>query len=103
MAEQVPAGNIEARTLHWLSPFLHTLTPRHARIYRRYQDFRTLIDFGAASCFVAGSVLFLYPDTGSLSGRLFIIGSVLFAVKPTIDLVRGFHLRKIDVVVQQDE
>ena len=94
-------SDMDVQSTHWLSPAFHTLTPRHATISGRYQAVRTFIDFGAAFCFVAGSVLFLYPAAGSFSGRLFLIGSLLFAVKPTIDLVRAFHLRRIKRDVDQ--
>jgi hypothetical protein len=96
MSEQIPAkSNEEIKPYNLLSPILQTLTPQHAKIYRRYQAVRILIDFSAAFCFVAGSVLFLFSNTGIIAGRLFLFGSLFFAVKPTIDLVRAFHLRRI--------
>jgi hypothetical protein len=96
MSKQISvSGNTETKSHHWLSPIFHTLTPRHGKIYGRYQVVRIIIDFSAAFCFVAGSVLFLYPNAGRVEGRLFLAGSLLFAVKPTIDLVRAFHLRKL--------
>ena len=85
----------EIKTHYWLTPIMHTLTPLHAKISHRYQALRILIDFGAAFCFVAGSALFLNSNTSSIAGRLFLIGSFLFAVKPTIDLVRAFHLKRL--------
>ena len=88
-------GKLKIKPHHWLSPTLHTLTPQHTKIYQRYQIARVFIDFSAAMCFVGGSVLFLYPNLNLSSGRLFLIGSLLFAVKPTIDLVRSFHLSRI--------
>ncbi len=41
-------------------PSLNDLTPRHLDIYRRYQVVRTAVDFGAAVCFVIGSVFFFF-------------------------------------------
>ena len=82
-------------THHWLSPAWYVKTPRHATIYGRYQAFRIIIDFCAAFCFVAGSFLFLSANTGVAAAVLFLIGSLCFAVKPTIDLVRAFHLKRI--------
>jgi hypothetical protein len=96
MSEQIPdKGKLDIKSHYWLSPIFHTLTPHHTKIYQRYQILRIFIDFSAAMCFVAGSVLFLYANTGLSAGRLFLIGALLFAVKPTIDLVRAFHLSKI--------
>jgi hypothetical protein len=96
MSGQMPdKDKLEIKSHYWLSPIFHTLTPQHAKIYQRYQILRIFIDFSAAMCFVFGSILFLYANTGLSAGRLFLIGSVCFAVKPTIDLVRSFHLNKI--------
>jgi hypothetical protein len=96
MSEQVPAGgDKETRMHHWLSPHWYTKSPQHANIYGRYQAVRTAVDFCAAFCFVAGSVLFLYANTGIVAGLLFLVGSLCFAVKPTIDLIRAFHLRRL--------
>ncbi len=96
MSEQGPAEvEKELREHHWLSPAWYTKTPRHATIYGRYQAVRILIDFCAAFCFVAGSVLFLYAATGMAAALLFLTGSLCFAVKPTIDLLRAFHLRRL--------
>jgi len=77
-----------------LDPLLNDLTPRHLEIYRRYQVVRTAVDFGAASCFVLGSVFFFFHSTTKAADWLFLIGSILFAVKPTIDIVRSVHLKK---------
>ena len=96
MSEQMlNKGNEDIKNHYWLSPILHTSTPLHAKIFHRYQAIRILIDFSAAFCFVAGSALFLNSNTSIIAGRLFLIGSFLFAVKPTIDLVRAFHLKRI--------
>ena len=96
MSERVAAEKREERKLHhWLSPVWNTRTVQHANIYGRYQAVRTLVDFLAAFCFVAGSILFFYASTGKLATLLFLIGSLCFAVKPTIDLIRAFHLRRL--------
>jgi hypothetical protein len=73
------------------------LTPKHSAVYRDYQIVRVVVAFCAAACFVAGSVFFLLPISPTVSAGLFLAGSILFAVKPTIDLLRSFHLRRIPV------
>jgi hypothetical protein len=78
-----------------LDPTLHDLSPRHLEIYWRYQVVRTAVDFGAAVCFVVGSVLFFWERTTLAATWFFLIGSVLFAVKPTVDMVRAAHLRRL--------
>jgi len=77
-----------------LDPLLNDVTPRHLEIYWRYQVVRTAVDFGAAACFVLGSVFFFFHSTTRAADWLFLVGSILFAVKPTIDVVRSVHLKK---------
>lgn len=78
-----------------LDPHLDDLTPAHVALYWRYQVVRTLVDFGAAICFVIGSVCFFYSDLSFEADWLFLVGSILFALKPTIDVVRSAHLRRL--------
>lgn len=78
-----------------LDPILNDLTPRHLEIFWRYQVVRTGVDFGAATCFVVGSVFFFYEALSLPADWLFLIGSVLFAIKPTIDMVRSAHLARL--------
>ncbi len=78
-----------------LSPVLNDLSPRHIEIFWRYQVVRTAVDFAAAACFLIGSAFFFFTSTTRLADWLFLIGSVLFVVKPTIDLVRSIHLRAL--------
>ncbi len=78
-----------------LNPLLKDLTPRHVEIYWRYQVVRTAVDFGAALCFVCGSVFFFYKSLSTAADWLFLVGSILFAVKPTIDMIRSVHLRRL--------
>ena len=66
-------------------------SPEHARTYALFEIAYTTVDFAAALCFVVGSVMFfseawVYPGTW-----LFLVGSVFFALKPTIRLVREFR------------
>ncbi|MBO0804042.1 MAG: YrhK family protein [Nocardiopsaceae bacterium] len=78
-----------------LDPTLHDLTPRHLEIFWRYQVVRTGVDFSAACCFVIGSIFFFYESLSTPADWLFLIGSILFAVKPTIDMVRSLHLKRL--------
>ncbi len=84
-----------------MSPVLNDLSPRHLEIYRRYQVVRTLVDFGAAACFVLGSVFFFSAGLTKAADWLFLVGSILFAVKPTLDLVRSLHLRRLPAEVER--
>lgn len=80
-----------------LDPALNDLSPRHLEIYWRYQVVRTAVDFGAALCFVIGSVFFFFASTARAADWLFLVGSILFAVKPTIDMIRSLHLRRLPI------
>jgi YrhK-like protein len=78
-----------------LDPALNALSPRHVAVFWRYQLVRTAVDFGAAVCFVIGSVFFFFVDLTRAADWLFLVGSILFAVKPTIDVVRSLHLGRL--------
>jgi len=78
-----------------LDPALNDLSPRHLEIYWRYQVVRTAVDFGAALCFVIGSAFFFFASLIRAADWLFLVGSILFAVKPTIDMIRSRHLRRL--------
>ena len=78
-----------------LDPVLNDLTPRHVEIWWRYQVVRTTVDFSAAVCFVIGSAFFFFTALATTADWLFLSGSILFAVKPTIDWVRSVHLSRL--------
>ena len=78
-----------------LDPHLADLTPAHMALFWRYQVVRTLVDFGAAVCFVIGSAFFFFRSTTTEADWLFLVGSILFALKPTIDVVRSLHLNRL--------
>ena len=78
-----------------LDPSLPGRSPLHLALFWRYQIVRTLVDFGAAACFVVGSAFFFFTETEIAADWLFLIGSILFALKPTIDVVRSAHLRRL--------
>ena len=78
-----------------LDPHLADLTPSHAALFWRYQVVRTLVDFGAAMCFVVGSACFFFTSAATAADWLFLVGSLLFALKPTIDVARSAHLKRL--------
>ncbi len=70
-------------------------------LYARYEIVYTAVDFIAAFAFLVGSVLFFDEDTKTAATWLFVIGSVFFALKPTIRLVREiklYRMGKIDTL-----
>jgi hypothetical protein len=60
-----------------------------------YQWTHLVVDFAAALMFVSGSIFFLYPGFQDTGSWLFLIGSLFFAMKPTIRLMRFLHIRRL--------
>ncbi len=69
-------------------PGNRTRSPEHERIYGAYEIWYTSVDFAAALAFVVGSTLFFFKSTQIPAIWLFLIGSICFALKPTIRLLR---------------
>lgn len=65
---------------------------RSKRLYAKLELARTAIDFAAAMCFLAGSVMFFWSALETAAIWFFVVGSVLFAAKPTLSLVREIRL-----------
>ncbi|QDC10990.1 hypothetical protein FHY55_17895 [Oceanicola sp. D3] len=65
------------------------------RIYALYELAYTLVDFGAATCFLIGSALFFWPAWETPAVWLFTIGSLLFFAKPAIRLAREVKLLRM--------
>ncbi|MBT9386410.1 YrhK family protein [Pseudooceanicola sp. CBS1P-1] len=65
------------------------------RIYALFEIAHTCVDFGAALCFIIGSVFFFYESLMTPGTWLFLIGSVLFAAKPTLRLIREIKLYRM--------
>ena len=70
-------------------------SPRHAKLFAIYEILFTAADFSAALLFVVGSILFFSEDTTYTGTWLFLIGSVFFALKPSIRLIREWHYLQI--------
>lgn len=83
-----------------MKPFDHGLrdrSPAHAEIVRRYEIGRTLVEFLAAVAFIVGSIFFFYPGLVYAGTWFFVVGSVLFAARPTMRLALELHLARIPV------
>ncbi|UOA25975.1 YrhK family protein [Pseudosulfitobacter sp. DSM 107133] len=73
-------------------PDQHTYSEDDLRRYAAFEIIYTLIDFAAAGLFLIGSVMFLSEAWQTPGTWLFIVGSVLFATKPTLRLIRELRL-----------
>ncbi|ROO25355.1 cobyric acid synthase [Salinisphaera orenii MK-B5] len=70
-------------------------SPTHARVYGIYEKLYTLNDFCAALMFLVGSILFFYKSLETAAIWCFVIGSVNFMLRPTIKVLREFHLASL--------
>ncbi len=68
---------------------------RHRQVYSAYEIAYPTVDWLAAVLFVIGSIMFLYDDLMHTGTWLFIIGSVCFALRPSIRLARELHLARL--------
>lgn len=62
------------------------------RVYAMFELAHTAVDFLAALSFLAGSVLFFWKPTETAALWCFVIGSALFALKPTLRFLRELKL-----------
>ena len=62
------------------------------RVYALFEIAHTTVDFMAALAFIVGSVLFFYNSLQEAGTWLFLVGSILFAVKPSLRLARELKL-----------
>tara|TARA_R110002124_G_scaffold53943_2_gene154096 strand:+ start:302 stop:583 length:282 start_codon:yes stop_codon:yes gene_type:complete len=65
------------------------------KLYARFEIAHTIVDFSAAFCFVVGSLLFFYDETQKPATWLFLVGSIFFAIKPTLKIVREIKLYRL--------
>jgi hypothetical protein len=72
-----------------------TASPEHVAVYGRYEKLYNLVDFLAAAAFVVGSALFFFPTQQESATWAFLGGSILFAARPTVRVLREFHLARI--------
>ncbi|MEM6762299.1 MAG: YrhK family protein [Pseudomonadota bacterium] len=68
------------------------ISARARRIHAVYELAYTLAEFSAAACFVIGSLLFFWPSDVFAGTWFFFVGSVLFAIKPTLRLLKELAL-----------
>jgi len=76
----------------FLDGSLHGVKPGKRKAYAASEIIYTLVDFSAAMAFTLGSIMFLDEQLKHTGTWFFIAGSVLFALKPTIRVVREIKL-----------
>lgn len=78
------------------NPDNHTRSAEHKRIYAYCELAYTIVDVSAALLFVIGSILFFSDSTTYVGTWLFLVGSVLFGLRPTIKLYREFAYLRVE-------
>ncbi len=74
--------------MKWFDPTARTRSPAHARVYALYEIAYTAVDFVAALFFLVGSALFFWAETTFAGTWCFVLGSLCFAAKPALRLLR---------------
>lgn len=64
-------------------------------INERYEFFYNINDVLIALCFLIGIVLFLWKPLETYAIWMFIVGSALFLIRPMIQFIKRFHLKKV--------
>ncbi|WP_084395784.1 YrhK family protein [Henriciella aquimarina] len=70
-------------------------TEKHGQVYNLYQTIYDTVDALAAIAFIVGSALFFSESTKVAGTWLFLIGSVFFAIRPLVHLVRDLHMARL--------
>ncbi|MBC7284395.1 YrhK family protein [Hoeflea sp.] len=66
------------------------------RTYALFEFAYTTVDMCAACLFVIGSMMFFSEDWQSLGNWCFLVGSICFALKPTLRIIREIRYLKND-------
>lgn len=70
---------------------------RHQLINRYYEMTITVIEFLAGLLFLVGSIFFFFDRLVFAGTWMFVVGSFFFMVRPTIRLIREFHLANLPI------
>jgi hypothetical protein len=71
---------------------------RHQKLYAAFEIAYTAVDFLAAALFIVGSICFFGEQTRIPGTWCFLVGSVCFALKPTLRLARELRFAKLDKI-----
>ena len=90
---------------HLFDPRGSQRSSAHEQLYATIELTYTVVDFAAAGLFIIGSILFFSPEAKAPALWCFLIGSICFALKPTLRLIRQFRYLKLDKIesLAQDE
>lgn len=83
---------------HLFDPRASQRSSAHEQLYAAIELTYTVVDFAAAGLFIIGSILFFSPEAKAPALWCFLIGSICFALKPTLRLIRQFRYLKLDKI-----
>lgn len=76
-------------------PDLNAQSEEAKIFYARVEVAYTILNFVAAIMFLIGSIMAFWPSTGTVSTWMFIFGSIVFAIKPTLNAWREMKLYRM--------
>lgn len=85
---------------HVFRPDLNVQSEEAKVFYARVEVAYTVANFVAAILFLVGSALAFWPSTGTISTWMFIYGSIVFAIKPTLSAWREIKLYRMGDVTR---
>ncbi|GAB4348266.1 MAG: hypothetical protein Kow0026_02570 [Oricola sp.] len=77
------------------APGTRNLSTRHEMLFAAYELASTLVQVTAGFMFLVGSWMFFYKALETPAIWLFVIGSALFVIGPSLKLVRELHYARI--------
>ena len=78
--------------MSFFDPRTRSRSHRNRKLFAAYEIAYTAVDVIAALLFIVGSVLFFWQSLSIPATWCFLIGSIFFALKPTLRIVREFHM-----------
>jgi hypothetical protein len=73
------------------APDTRNISKLHEKLYAAYELAFTLVQVTAGAMFLVGSWMFFYKAYENAAIWLFVIGSALFVIGPSLKLVRELH------------
>ncbi|KIN65393.1 YrhK [Sulfitobacter noctilucae] len=80
-------------------------TEEAKQLFAVFELLHTLADFGAATLFIIGSIMFFFDQWVTFGTWLFLVGSILFALKPTLKLwreIRLYRMKEYQTLAKRD-
>ncbi len=83
------------KTGKWFRYGNRQASERHEKVNTYYEMAITVVEFLAALLFLVGSIFFFYKTLVYAGTWMFVVGSLFFIIRPTVRLLREFHLASL--------